>query len=92
MRLISLSIAWVAGVFLGSMLSLPLSAIIPLSAVVLQQRCAPKERDTALGGLCLAVLLGGLGWYGLAVSDPNLQDFSGQRVVIEGSGSRHGVQ
>ena len=30
------------------------------------------------------ILLGGLAWYDFAVSEPNLQDFSGQRVVMEG--------
>ena len=36
------------------------------------------------GGLCLVTLLGGLTWYDFAVSEPNVQDFSGQRAVIEG--------
>ncbi len=80
-----MSIAWVAGVFLGSMLSLPLSALIPLSAVMLVAALLCRRKAVLLwGGLCLVVLLGGLAWYGFAVSEPNLQGFCGQRVVIEG--------
>ncbi len=85
MRLISLSIAWVVGVFLGSMLSLPLLALIPLSAVMLAAALLWRRKAVLLwGGLCLVMLLGGLTWYDFAVSEPNLQDFSGQRVVMEG--------
>jgi competence protein ComEC len=85
MKLVSLSIAWVAGVFLGSMLSLPLSALIPLSAVMLLAALLCRRKAVLVwGSVCLVMLLGGLAWYGLAVSVPNLQDFTGQRVVIEG--------
>jgi len=89
MRLTSLSIAWIAGVFLCSMLSLPLSALILLSAVTLAAALLCRRKAVLLwGGLCLAVLLGGLAWYGFAVGEPNLQEFSGRRVVMEGKVAR----
>ena len=85
MRLTSLSIAWVVGVFLGSILSLPLLALIPLLAVMLAVAFLWRRKAVLLwGGLCVVTLLGGLSWYDFAVSRPDLQDYSGQRVVIEG--------
>ena len=89
MRLISLSVAWVVGVLLGSMVSLPLLAPVLLSAVTLAVVLWRRRKGLFLwGGLSLVTLLSGLNWYDVAVSEPNLQDFSGQRVVMEGEVSR----
>ena len=85
MRLISLSIAWVVGAFLGSMMSPPLLTLIPLSAVMLAVALLWRRKAVLLwGGLCLVTLVIGVTWYDFAVSEPNLQDFSSQRVVLEG--------
>ncbi len=85
MKLVWLSIAWVVGVYLGSLVSPPTRALILVSALLLVAALLCRRRAVLLwGGLCLVTLLGGLAWYDFAVSEPNLQDFSGQRVVIEG--------
>jgi competence protein ComEC len=85
MKLVTLSVAWIVGVYLGSLMSPPLYALILVSALLLAVAVLWRRKAILLwGGLCLAVLLGGLAWYQVAVSEPNLQDFAGQRVVIEG--------
>ena len=85
MKLVWLSIAWVVGAYMGSLVSPPTRALILVSALLLVAVLLWRRKAVLLwGGLCLATLLGGLAWYDFAVSEPNLQDFSGQRVVIEG--------
>ena len=85
MKLVFLSVAWVIGVYLGSLVSPPLYVLILASAFMLVATLLWRRKAVLLwGGLCLVTLWGGLAWYDLAVSDANLQDFSGQRVVIEG--------
>ncbi|MDM8001055.1 MAG: DNA internalization-related competence protein ComEC/Rec2 [Dehalococcoidia bacterium] len=84
MKLISLSIAWVVGVFLGSVFSLSLPVVIPLWVLALAAAIIWRRRAACLwGGLCVVTLLGGVTWYQVAVSEPNLQDFSGQRVIVD---------
>ncbi len=80
-----MSIAWVIGVFAGSMVSLPLPVLVPLSAAMLGTALLWRSKAVVLwGGLCGVALAGGLAWYGFAVSEPSLRDSSGQTVVIEG--------
>ena len=85
MRLISVSIAWVVGVYLGSLVSLPPYALVLACIPVLLIALLWRRKTMVLwGGLCLAILFGGVVWYGLSVSEPNVQEFSGRKVVIEG--------
>jgi len=82
MRLISLSLAWVAGIYIGSLVSLPLYAFplafIPSLIVALLWH---KRPAFLWGGLCLIVLFSGIGCYQWRVSEPTLQSFNGQGVV-----------
>lgn len=82
MRLISLSLAWVAGIYLGSLFSLPLYAflsafILPLIVALLWH----KRQAFLWGGLCLIVLFSGIGCYQWTVSEPTLQSFNDQGIV-----------
>ncbi|MBN2098897.1 MAG: DNA internalization-related competence protein ComEC/Rec2 [Dehalococcoidia bacterium] len=80
-----MSIAWVVGVFLGSMVALPPLVVVPLSAVVLAAAILWRRKVALLwGGLCLVTLLGGLAWYHFAVNEPSLGDSGGRIVVLEG--------
>jgi hypothetical protein len=75
MRLVWLSIAWVVGGYLGSLVSPPAYALIPVSVLLLVAVLLCRRKAVLLwGGLGLLTLLGGLAWYDLAVSEPNLQD------------------
>jgi competence protein ComEC len=85
MRLISLSFAWVVGVYLGSLLFPPPYVLIAASVLALLTAVLWRRRALVLwGGLCAAVLIGGLAWHHFAVSEPTLRDSGGQTVVIEG--------
>lgn len=85
MKLISVCIAWVLGVFVGSIVSLPLLALVPIPAFMLAAALLWRRKTVVLwGGLCAAALTGGLAWYGLAVSEPSLRDSGGRTVVLEG--------
>ena len=84
MRLISLSIAWVAGIYVGSLVSPPfyvlLAALIPCLLFAFLWR---KKQALLWGGLCLIALLGGVGCYQWRVSEPNLQSFNDRGRVEE---------
>jgi competence protein ComEC len=85
MRLISVSIAWIVGVCLGSLISPPLFAVVAVSAVLLALAFICRRKSVLLwGGVWLAVFVSGMGWYQLAVDEPDLQEFSGQTMVMEG--------
>jgi len=82
MRLISLSLAWVAGIYIGSLVSLSLYAF--LSAFILSLIVAllwHKRPAFLWGGLCLIVLFSGIGCYQWRLSEPTLQSFNDQGVV-----------
>jgi competence protein ComEC len=82
MRLISLSLAWVAGIYIGSLVSLPLYAF--LSAFILSSIVAllwHKRPAFLWGGLCLIVLFGGISCYQWRVSESTLQYFNDQGIV-----------
>jgi competence protein ComEC len=86
MRLIALSIAWVGGAYLGSLVSPPLyaflSAFIFGSLIALLWRRNPAFLWT---GLCLIVLFGGIGCYHWKVSDATIQSFNDSgKVEIKG--------
>jgi competence protein ComEC len=89
MRLISLSLAWVAGIYIGSLVSLPLYAF--LSAFILSLIVAllwHKRQAFLWGGLCLIVLFSSIGCYQWRVSEPTLQSFNDQGVEIRGEVDR----
>jgi competence protein ComEC len=82
MRLISLSLAWVAGIYIGSLVSLPLYAFLSAFILSLIVALLCHKRPAFLwGGLCLIVLFGGIGCYQWRVSEPTLQSFNDQGVV-----------
>jgi len=82
MRLISLSLAWVAGIYIGSHVSLPLYAFIAAFALPLIVALLWHKRQAFLwGGLCLIVLFSGIGCYQWMVSEPTLQSFNDQGIV-----------
>jgi competence protein ComEC len=90
MRLISLSLAWVAGIYIGSLVSLPLyaflSAFIPSLIVALLWH---KRPAFLWGGLCLIVLFSAIGCYQWRVTEPTLQSFNDQgSVEIKGEVDR----
>jgi len=64
MKLMSLSIAWVVGVYLGSLLFPPPYVLIPASVLALLTAVLWRSRAVVLwGGLCVAALMG-LSWVG----------------------------
>ena len=82
MRLIFLSLAWVAGIYIGSLVSPPLYAF--LLALILSLTIAllwRKRRVFLWGGLCLIVLFSGIGFYQWKISEPTLQSFNNQGIV-----------
>jgi len=82
MRLISLSLAWVAGIYIGSLVSLPLYAFLAAFIPSLIAALLWHKRPVFLwGGLCLIVLFSGIGCYQWRVSEPTLQSFNDQGVV-----------
>lgn len=85
MKLISLSIAWVVGIFLGSLVSPPLYVLMAASVLALMAAVMWRKKAVVLwGGLSLVILLGGLAWYNSAVNEPSLRACDGRIVVIEG--------
>jgi len=84
MRLISLSLAWVAGIYIGSHVSLPPCAFITAIALPLIVALLWHKRQAFLwGGLCLIVLFSGIGCYQWRVSEPTLQSFNDQGIAVE---------
>lgn len=83
MKLVSLSLSWIIGIYLGSLTLSPLclslvSAFLVASLVVL----AWHGRNIALwGGLCFVVLLGGVGCYQWRVNEPTLEAFNNRGFV-----------
>jgi competence protein ComEC len=90
MRLISLSLAWVAGIYIGSLVSLPLYAFLVAFIPSLIVALLWHKRPAFLwGGLCLIVLFSAIGCYQWRVSEPTLQPFNDQgRVEIKGEVDR----
>jgi len=82
MKLIALSIAWVVGIYIGSLVSPPLYAFllafISSLVIVLLWR---KRQAFIWAALCLIVLFGGIGCYQWRVSEPTIQDYSGRGTV-----------
>ncbi|TET88457.1 MAG: ComEC family competence protein, partial [Dehalococcoidia bacterium] len=84
MRLISLSLVWVTGIYIGSHVSLPLYASITAIALPLIVALLWHKRQAFLwGGLCLIVLFSGIGCYQWKVSEPTLQSFNDQEIEVE---------
>jgi competence protein ComEC len=82
-KLVSLGFAWILGIYLGSLALSPLCLVllsvcpIPLLAVL-----AWRGRDIALwGGLCLIVLVGGVGCYHWRFAEATLERFNDRGVV-----------
>ena len=82
MKLIALSIAWVVGIYIGSLVSPPLYAFllafISSLVIVLLWR---KRQAFIWAALCLIVLFGGIGCYQWRVSEPTIQDYSDRGTV-----------
>lgn len=85
MRLFPLCLAWVAGVYLGSLARVPFPVLVGITVPVLGAALLCRRRAGWMrAGLCLAVLTAGMAWYPVRVSPPTLQGFSGRAVVMEG--------
>ena len=90
MRLIAVSIAWVGGAYLGSLVSPPLYAFL-LAFVLGSVIALLWRRKPAFlwAGLCLIVLFGGIGCYHWRVSEATVQSFNDSgRVEIKGEVAR----
>ena len=90
MRLIAVSIAWVGGAYLGSLVSPPLYAFL-LAFVIGSVIALLWRRKPAFlwAGLCLIVLFGGIGCYHWRVSEATVQSFNDSgRVEIKGEVAR----
>ena len=82
MKLIALSVAWVFGIYIGSLVSLPFygfltALILPLLVALLYR----KRMALLWAALCLVTLFGGIACYEWRVSEPTLQSFNGYGVV-----------
>lgn len=85
MRLFRLSVAWVMGVYLGSVVSLPLRSVLGMAAVLLGAALLCRRRPGLVqAALCVAVLVAGIGWYPLRVHPSRLAELAGRPVVMEG--------
>ncbi|MFC1925354.1 ComEC/Rec2 family competence protein [Chloroflexota bacterium] len=81
MKLIYLSVAWVAGIYIGSLFSLPLYAFLialPLSLTVLLFR--RKKQVILWGGLGIIVLLAAIGCYQWRTGDPTLPHYDAAAI------------
>ena len=82
MKLISLSLAWIAGIYIGSLVSLPLYALLPALTVSLIVALLWRKRRAFLwGGLCLVVLFSGIGCYQWRTSEPTFSSYSEQGTI-----------
>ncbi|MBM4443842.1 MAG: DNA internalization-related competence protein ComEC/Rec2 [Chloroflexi bacterium] len=83
MKLVSLGCAWILGIYLGSLSLSPLwLVLLSLCPIPLLALLAWRGRTAALwGGLCLIVLLGGIGWYQWRATESTLEVFNNRGVV-----------
>ena len=82
MKLIYLSIAWVAGIYLGSLVSPPLYILFPAFALSLLVALLWRKKSVLLWlGLCLVALLGGIACYQWKIDEPTIQSFNDSGVV-----------
>ena len=82
MKLIYLSIAWVAGIYLGSLVSPPLYILFPAFALSLLVALLWRKKSVILWlGLCLVALLGGIECYQWKIDQPTIQSFNDSGVV-----------
>jgi competence protein ComEC len=86
MRLIAVSVAWVGGVYLGSLVSPPLYAFISVFVFSLLIALLWRRKPVFLWtGLCLIVLFAGIGCYHWRVSEATVQSFNDSgNVEIKG--------
>ena len=83
MKLVFLSLSWILGIYLGSLTPSPLYYSL-ISGFLLVLFLAVLWRGKGLafwGGLCLVVLLGGIGCYQWRASEPTLEAFNDRGVV-----------
>lgn len=82
MKLISLSVAWVVGIYIGSLISSPLYALLSAFTLPLLITLLGHKRPILLwGALCLIVLFGGILYQQCRVSEPTLPLYNEQEVV-----------
>jgi competence protein ComEC len=84
MRLVAASISWILGIYLGWLTLSPLHYFLLLSVFLLVLLVAVIWRSKGLalwGGLCLIVLLGGIGCYHWRANEPTLEAFNNRGTV-----------
>ncbi len=85
MTLVYVSIAFVVGIYFGSHFYLPLAIALPIIFVALFIALLwRKNRPLLLGGLCIALFLGGALRFGAVPTGDELQDYHNQAVEIVG--------
>ncbi|HJX70282.1 MAG TPA: DUF4131 domain-containing protein, partial [Dehalococcoidia bacterium] len=83
MRLICLSIAWILGIYIGSLVSPPLYAFLLAFILSLLLALIGRKRQALLwGGLCFIVLLGGILYQQCRVSEPTLSAHNEQEEIV----------
>lgn len=92
MKLLSLCLAWVAGVCLGSVASLSAwtagliaaAALAAVAGVTLAAATRGRRTGWLMAGLCLASLVVGVAWWGVRVHPANIGQYAGRTVLVEG--------
>ncbi len=89
-KLFRLSVAWVMGVHLGSIVPLPLPFFLGTAALLSGAGLLLRRRRPGWMGiaLSLAVLGAGMAWYPLRVHPPGLAELAGRFMVMEGKVAR----
>jgi competence protein ComEC len=83
MRLLYLSIAWVIGIYLGSLFAPPLyvflsALVLPILLILLGQ----KRQAFLWGGICFIFLLGGLLRFQYSIPENTLQSYNDQGIAV----------